>query len=150
MVKAIIEKDMYFDSVFLMLINSTVKEIEGVKNAVVSMGTEMNLELLKDMGYADETVLEATPNDLLIVMESESPDCIDSAVARVYELLTKKKMKNQGKAYQPKSIQSAEKEVPLANLVLISLPGEIAAREARTALSVSYTHLRAHNTRAYI
>lgn len=134
MIKTIIEKDMYFDSVFLMLINSAVKELEGIDNAVVSMGTEMNIELLKDMAYADEDVLKATPNDLLIVIESQNQDFIDRAVTEVYELLNKKKKKSSSKAYQPKSLKSAVKDDPDANLVIISLPGEFAAREAKAAL----------------
>jgi FdrA protein len=134
MVKTIIEKDMYFDSVFLMLINSSVKELDGIKNAVVSMGTEMNIELLKDMGFAGGEVLSATPNDLLVVIEAQSENDVADAVSAVYELLNKKKKKSAGKAYQPKSLQSAVKEDSDANLVLISLPGEFAAREAKAAL----------------
>jgi len=135
MIKAIIEKDQYFDSVFLMLINSSVKELSGVKNAVVSMGTEMNIELLKDMGYANEEILQSTANDLLVVIEAESEKDISEAVASVYDLLNKKKKKSSGKAYQPKSLQSAVKDEPDANMVIISLPGEFAAREAKAALN---------------
>ena len=134
MVKVLIEKDLYFDSVFLMLINSNVKELDGVKNAVVSMGTEMNIELLKDLGYGTSEVLNATPNDLLVVIESEESETLDNAVSAVYEMLNKKKKRGEDKAYQPKSLQSAVKEEPDANLVLISLPGEFAAREAKAAL----------------
>jgi succinyl-CoA synthetase alpha subunit len=134
MIKALIEKDQYFDSVFLMLINSKVKEFDGVINAVVSMGTAMNIELLKDMGYGSPTVDEATPNDLLVVMESDNQESIDRAVSAVYELLNARKKRSTGKAYLPKSLLSAIREEPDANLVLISLPGEFAAREAKAAL----------------
>ncbi|MDA3811764.1 MAG: acyl-CoA synthetase FdrA [Spirochaetaceae bacterium] len=134
MITTLIEKDQYFDSVFLMLINSKVKELDGVTNAVVSMGTEMNIELLKDMGFASDSILDATPNDLLVVIESENQETIDLAVKEVHVLLSKKKKRSAGKAHQPKSIQSALKEEPGANLVVISLPGEFAAREAKTAL----------------
>ncbi len=134
MVKILIEKDMYFDSVFLMLINSNVKELDGIVNAVVSMGTEMNLDLLNDMGYTNDEVNGATPNDLLVVIESEDQSAMENAVSTVYDLLSKKRKKGAGKAYLPKSIQSAVKEEPDANLVIISLPGEFAAREAKAAL----------------
>ena len=134
MIETLIEKDQYFDSVFLMLINSEIKKLDGIINAVVSMGTEMNIELLKDLGYGSDEVLNSTPNDLLVVIESEKQDSIDNAVKAVYELLNKKKKRSAGKAYLPKSLQSAVKEEPEANLVLISLPGEFAAREARAAL----------------
>jgi len=135
MIKAIVEKDQYFDSVFLMLINSNIKELDGVTNAVVSMGTEMNIELLQDMGYANDEVSQSTANDLLVVIESETQSSIDKAVSAVYDLLNKKKKKSSGKTYQPKSLQSAFKDEPDANMVIISLPGEFAAREAKAALN---------------
>ena len=43
MKRIIVAKDSYYDSVFLMLINKELKKIPGVKDAVVSMGTEMNV-----------------------------------------------------------------------------------------------------------
>lgn len=135
MIKRIVEKDQYFDSVFLMLINSEIKELEGVSNAVVSMGTEVNLELLRDMKYADDEVLNATPNDLIVVIECLDEETAEKAVAAVYSLLNKKKKKVAGQEYRPRSLQAAVKEEPDANLVLISLPGEFAAREARSALN---------------
>ncbi len=134
MIKTLIEKDMYFDSVFLMSINSSVKELDGVLNAVVSMGTEMNIELLKDMGYGSKDVLTSTPNDLLVVIEAESEQNVSAAVSAVYDLLNKKKKKSASKTYLPKSLSSAIKNEPDSNLVIISLPGEFAAREAKSAL----------------
>ncbi len=134
MIKTLIEKDMYFDSVFLMLINSKVKELDGVINAVVSMGTEMNIELLTDLGYADNEIKNATANDLIVVIESKDQKFSDNAVETVYDLLNKKSKKGKDKAYMPKSLQSAVKEEPDANLVIISLPGDFAAREAKVAL----------------
>jgi len=47
----LVQKDSYYDSVFLMLINQDVKGFPGITEAVVSMGTEVNVELLRDMGY---------------------------------------------------------------------------------------------------
>lgn len=134
MIKRIVEKDQYFDSVFLMLINSEIKGLEGVSDAVVSMGTEMNIQLLKDMNFADDAILAATPNDLVVAIECKDEETGEKAVAAVYSLLNKKKEKSSGQIYRPRSLQSAVKEEPEANLVLISLPGEFAAREARSAL----------------
>ena len=51
MKRTIVQKDSYYDSVFLMLITRDVKKLDGIAEAVVSMGTEMNLDLLKDMGF---------------------------------------------------------------------------------------------------
>lgn len=134
MIKTIVEKDLYFDSVFLMLINSRIKELDGVSDAVVSMGTEMNIRLLKDMGYADQTVLDASPNDLVVVMDCINRESADSAVETLYGMLSKKREKGRKSAYRSKSLASALNENRGANLALISLPGEYAAREARTAL----------------
>jgi FdrA protein len=48
--RIILRKDSYYDSVFLMLISSDIKQMDGISEAVVAMGTEMNLDLIKDMG----------------------------------------------------------------------------------------------------
>jgi succinyl-CoA synthetase alpha subunit len=134
MKRILVQKDSYYDSVFLMLINRDVKKLDGISEAVVSMATPMNVELLKDMGMAGEEVTTATPNDLIIALEAESERAMDDATAAVKQMLQKKSSTAEGETYRPASLDAALKVVPEANMVLISLPGEFAAREARKAL----------------
>jgi succinyl-CoA synthetase alpha subunit len=133
--KAIVEKDSYYDSVFLMLINRDVKAVDGVNDAVVSMGTEMNVDLVKDMGLSNPEIEAATPNDLIIAVDGENEDAVDSAIETAKKMLNEKKSsEDEGEAYKPGSLDAAVREVPDANMVIISLPGEFAAREVRKAL----------------
>ena len=131
-----IEKDSYYDSVFLMLINRDVKKIEGVKDAVVSMGTEMNIGLLKEIGLSSPGVENASANDLIIAVEAESEETAARACDAANDLLKKKKSAvEDGGEYRPASLETALNMVPDANLAIISLPGQYAAREVRKALA---------------
>ncbi len=135
MKQVLVQKDSYFDSVFLMLINQDVKKTEGVTEAVVAMATEVNVELLGEIGLSSDEVVAATPNDLIIAVEGESKEAITEAIDTARALLSKKSGTSEDRAYQPTSLDAAIKGDPEANMVLISLPGEYAAREVRKALS---------------
>ncbi len=133
--KIVVQKDSYYDSVFLMLTTKAVKQIPGVKNAVVSMATEMNLELLREIGLSTPEADSATPNDLIIVVEGENEEVVEKACQSATDLLhQKKRMAEQEGEYRPVSFDTALNMVPDSNLVLISVPGVYAAREARKAL----------------
>ncbi len=135
MKQVLIEKDSYYDSVFLMLINREVKKIEGIADAVVSMGTEMNIILLKDTGLADKELDGVTPNDLIVAVEGESAEVVEAAIKTAKEMLDKKSGGDEGEGYKPSSLEGAIKVVPKANLAIISLPGEFAGREVKKALN---------------
>jgi FdrA protein len=135
MKKILVEKDSYYDSVFLMLIGSEVKKLPGVREAVVSMGTEVNTELLRELGFASEELAGATPNDLVIAVEAGDDKALQEAFRLARALLTKKKHRQQAEeAYRPVSLDAALRMVPDANLLIVSVPGRYAAREARRAL----------------
>jgi succinyl-CoA synthetase alpha subunit len=134
--KLLVEKDSYFDSVFLMLINREVKQFDGVEEAVVSMATEMNMDLLKKMGISGPELSGTTPNDLVVAVVSDSESVATEAIAAAQRLLHQKKSESTaGHEYQPPTLDAAVRAVPDANLVVISLPGQYAAREALKALN---------------
>jgi len=132
--KVLIQKDSYFDSVFLMLINSKIKEHEGISDAVVAMGTEMNLKLLSDMKMHDPRLEGLTPNDLIIAVRGDREDRLEAAISAAGEMLIKKTGKDGAQKFVPRTLGAALREVPDSNMVLISLPGQYAAREAKKAL----------------
>ena len=134
MKRAIVRKDSYYDSVFLMLISTDVKKVPGISEAVVAMGTEMNRDLIAGMGLSDPAVAGATANDLIITVDAQSEEAVAAAQAKVDELLQKKRAAGAGASYRPGSLDAAVRFAPDANLAVISLPGEFAAREARRAL----------------
>ncbi len=134
MKKIVVEKDSYYDSVFLMLINKDVKSSPGVSEAVVAMGTEMNRDLLADMGLSNDRVAASTANDLIIAVEGESAEALDGAEAKARRLLTQKSASGKGEAYRPATLDAAIRALPEANIAVVSLPGPFAGREVRKAL----------------
>jgi FdrA protein len=132
--RIILRKDSYYDSVFLMLISSEVKKMAGVTDAVVAMGTEMNLDLIREMGMGGTELKSAGPNDLIISLKAEKKATLDEAEAAVEGLLRKKADQSADTLYRHSSSTAAFEAVPDANLVVISVPGEHAPREVRKAL----------------
>ncbi len=134
MKRIVVHKDSYYDSVFLMSINQDVKSVEGISEAVVAMGTEMNRGLLNDMGLSNEEIASSTPNDLIIAVEGEDQEAVEEAEKVATKLLSKKSAPGETEEYRPTSIEAAMNVLPDANLSIISLPGEYAAREVRKSL----------------
>ena len=134
--KVLVQKDSYFDSVFLMSLSKNLKESPGIDDAVVAMATPMNVELLTSQGYAGPELSGASPNDLVIAIDCDTAAAVDAAFAAAKELLTRKKAPSGavGAAREPASLSAALELMPDANIALISLPGAYAAREARKAL----------------
>ena len=135
MKKASIRKDSYFDSVFLMSLSKKLKDSEGVTDAVVAMGTPMNLDLLTSQGYAEADLAGVTPNDLIMAVECADEAAVKAALEAAVDLLSRKAVRPaSGAAPEPTSLAGALEIMPDANLAVISLPGAYAAREARKCL----------------
>ncbi|HDS29278.1 MAG TPA: acyl-CoA synthetase FdrA, partial [Candidatus Acetothermia bacterium] len=129
-----VEKNRYFDSVFLMRISATLERVEGVRQAVVAMGTPANLALLVEAGFSVSQ--EILPGDLVIALEGETEEALERAQAELQVLLTGTGLKAQDgePVRRPSTLIDAAAADPEANLALISVPGAYAAREARWAL----------------
>jgi FdrA protein len=134
--KALVQKDSYFDSVFLMSLSKKLKAFPGLDDAVVAMATPMNIDLLISQGYDSTELSKASPNDLVIAVNCVEAAAIDKAFAAAKELLERKKTPAGavGAVAEPASLAAALELLPDANLAVISLPGAYAAREARKAL----------------
>lgn len=130
-----IRKDSYHDSVFLLRLSQAAKGLAGVDDAVVAMGTPQNRELLLASGYSAGELEKAGPNDLVIAVRgSAAPEAIEAGIE---QLLQAKKPETAGPAAASATSLSAAIEAdPGANLVLVSVPGEWAAREAHRALGL--------------
>ena len=91
MKKAIVRKDSYFDSVFLMSLSKQLKTHPGVSDAVVAMGTAMNLELLSSQGYSASELAGAGPNDLLMAVDCAEEPAVEAAFKAAGDLLARKR-----------------------------------------------------------
>lgn len=134
-IKIVIKKDSYHDSVALMSLSGKVAALAGVSDAVVSMATDMNKDLLRRVGIYTEAVDAAGVNDLIIAIRAENEAICEEAVKLAEESLAKKSAaRKSGGETRPATIASAVKLMPEANLAIISVPGQYAAREAMQAL----------------
>lgn len=50
-IQTVIKENAYFDSVTLMTISTRANELAGVKTAMIGMGTDMNLEVIRMLVY---------------------------------------------------------------------------------------------------
>ncbi|HZJ68602.1 MAG TPA: acyl-CoA synthetase FdrA [Candidatus Eisenbacteria bacterium] len=124
----------YYDSVTLMLVSKEVEKIDGVEKAIVGMGTELNKELAQNMGISNDQIENATPNDFFITALADDTVEIDMISQAVDEYLNKKQS-DADDDYTPPTIRSAMQHQPESNMVVISVAGQYAAEEARTALN---------------
>lgn len=137
MKRVLIERNRYFDSVFLMRISHELKQLPDISEAIVAMGTPANLENLAGAGFViDKSSGEVFPQDLIIAVDAISEDAIDEANDHLRLLLTGPTVAESGSAGAPRpmTLSEAIQIDPDINLALISVPGEYAAREARQAL----------------
>ncbi|MGC5326066.1 acyl-CoA synthetase FdrA [Brevibacillus sp. SYSU BS000544] len=133
--QAVIRKNAYFDSVTLMAISKKIEGIDGVVNAMVSMGTDMNKELLQNAGLMTEVVEKAKPSDLIIAFQVVDESISEKVLDDIEETLKKKSSSSKGESeVAPASINSAIKILPEVNIAVVSLPGQYAAKEAMRAL----------------
>ncbi len=131
-----IARERYYDSVFLMLITREVKALSGINDAVISLATPSNVENLARVGFRSPELEEAGPNDLVVAIDAEDNEALAAAQAHVEDMLRKKSEPSQGSTKErPRTLANAVKLLPEANLVVISVPGPHAAREARGALN---------------
>ena len=129
----IVRKDSYHDSVLLMRISREVKSLPGVVDAVIAMATPQNRSILYDMGFSNPLLDTVNSNDLVIAVQTENIDQVK--IEEMIDDLLKKKSDGEEIRHKPFTLSAAIREAPEANLVLISVPGEYATREARMALS---------------
>ncbi|MCP4214332.1 MAG: acyl-CoA synthetase FdrA [bacterium] len=134
-IKGIIKKGEYFDSVSLMIVAKTVNQLgDGIESAVV-MGTRENMEILKTADLLLPEFAEAGDTDLLIAIKAENEKEVDDVLRTVEDQLKKlREGGDSGEDFNPSGIEGALKVLPEANLALISVAGKYAACEARKAL----------------
>ena len=133
--KTQIRKSFYQDSVVLMRVAATLREREGVGDAAAFMGTPSNLEILDASGLATGESAAAGPNDLIIVVKADDAAEAEAALAQADELLARKGGADGAPAEtRPRTLDTALRQLPEANLAVISVPGAHAEMEAMRAL----------------
>ena len=136
MVKTIIKKGSYHDSVVLMLLTNHISAIEGVHKVSIMMATPANKDIFRQSGLETEELLTAAANDMAIVIDMETEDLLPKIMEEIEGFLKKQSDKKsvQSDCEGVKSWEKALEAVPDANLAVISVPGAYAALEADRAL----------------
>lgn len=132
-----IRSGVYYDSALLMKLQQSLVDLPGVLDAGVIMATEANKDLLAQAGLLVTEVREAGVNDLVIVVKGESETAAKIALQRVDELIAARRSEGISAEYRSQSLESAVRQLPDAQWVLISVPGRYAARVTREALGMN-------------
>jgi succinyl-CoA synthetase alpha subunit len=96
------------------------------------MGSEANKGILRGIGIDDPQIDQAEAKDLIAAVVADTPEIVKDSLGRLDEYL--QGVVQPAATSNPHTFEEGLKLKPQANLAVISIPGEYAAREARTAL----------------
>lgn len=132
-VRSAVRRSAYYDSVTLMQAQQALRSLPGIVEAGVVMGTPANLELLREAGL-DVGSASASADDLVVALSGDTAQHVEAALSSLDGLLRVRPATDPGdQTYRPRTIATAARLLPGANLALISVPGRFAARVAREA-----------------
>ena len=136
MLRTVVKKGSYQDSVVLMLLTNEISTLEGVNKVSIMMATPANKDIFKQSGLDTEELMAATANDMVVVADVDDEAMLDVIMENVEAFLKKQSTsKNASKGSESvKSWDKALDKLPDANLAVISIPGAYAALEADRAL----------------
>jgi len=117
--KVLVLKNTFRDSVFLLKVTDEIRKLPGVREALVGMGTDTNVQLVKGLGLWGEDLKGIQPNDLFIVVGGSSDEVVNNAVSLALSLLEGIKEESQFSNFT-----EALSALPDPTLVLISIPGK--------------------------
>ncbi|MEI5990939.1 hypothetical protein A5881_002444 [Enterococcus termitis] len=131
-----IQPNTYIDSVSLMALSTKANQLAGVDQAIIAMATEMNKEVMKNVGLFTDEIAQAQTSDLIIALEAKEEQDSAELIEKIETLMTEKKEKSSSQTTESyTTIETAKKAIPEANLAVISVNGQYAVREARKALN---------------
>ena len=131
----VIRTNQYYDSVFLMGVNNRLSKVEGVEQTAVLMGSEKNKGLLADIGIGGLELDNALPNDLIVAVIAKTVEIVESVLNDLDDALS---AIDQGvSTSEHHTLDDGLVEKPLANLAVLSIPGEYVYREARKVLEAN-------------
>jgi FdrA protein len=129
-----VRRGTYVDSVTLLGVSQEVQRVGGVDRALVAMGTELNLEVLADLGFDADGLDDITANDLLVAVRARA-DALPGALQRLEDALASRATPRPPEAGGPTSrTVGAAARHGEADVALISVPGGNAYVEAMDAL----------------
>ena len=126
----------YADSVTLLQVSRTVQAAPGVVAAQVAMATELNLEVLAQMGF---TVPPSSPGDMVVALRLDDDAEVADALAAVdAALVPTRPGSGASEVAPPRSTGSALRRTGAGAVALVSVPGASATVEAMDALEAGH------------
>jgi FdrA protein len=127
----------YLDSIVLMRMSREIAALTGVEEAGLITGTPANKEILRDAGILGPEGEAAEPGDLILALRAGDAETAEAALVEARRLLDRPSALGAAAAADaPRTLRAALRELPDANLALISVPGDFAVAEARKALDL--------------
>lgn len=134
-VKNIIKENTYLDSIILMLMSNQLKQVRGVDEVSVIMGTEANKEILSNIGLLSDEGVHAKPGDLIIALQAQDDRAVTRVVQKAEELIKQRALHAESQEESiPISYESALRTRPSANMAVVSVPGQYAGSVAAEVL----------------
>ena len=133
MLKTVVKKGSYHDSVVLMLLTNHISAMQGVNKVSIMMATPANKDIFKQSGLDTEELLAASANDMVIVADINEESTMDAIETEIDAYFKKQNTQNE-KTESVKSWDKALEKMPNANMAVISIAGAYAALEANRAL----------------
>ncbi|MCI1903295.1 MAG: acyl-CoA synthetase FdrA [Enterococcaceae bacterium] len=135
MLKTVILKNNYQDSINLMLLTNKINDLKDVQMSQIMMGTDANKDILNNTHLLTAEAKAASPNDLMIVVDSDQNDIMDEVLPAVHDFLDDLSAGTDNqKETAATSWDEALAALPDANMALFSIPGEYGAPEMEKAL----------------
>jgi len=135
MIKTIIKKGAYFDSVALMQVAKKLNSLPGVVDSAVVMATKENKGIIRASGLLTPEILKAGDSDLAIAVSAATTGAAQAAFKAADELLNKKPVQESGAADRTAAgLDDALKTLDGANLAVISVAGRFAGTLAADCL----------------
>jgi succinyl-CoA synthetase alpha subunit len=129
-----VQKSFYRDSVTLMRLSRDLEAMAGVTSAAAMMGTPQNRAVLRGAGLLSDEGAAAEASDLIVAVDAATAAAAEAARGVVERALLTAAGGGDGSPARPRTLASARRALPGANLALISVPGPYAGPEASKAL----------------
>jgi succinyl-CoA synthetase alpha subunit len=131
-----VRRNSYFDSIDLMRVAEQARQLAGVAEVAVVMGTPPGRAMLAEAGMWPPEAPAAGPSDLLISVRASTDAVASRALASVEELLSASRATEEARPDMlPRTTAAAARGSAATNVALIAVPGAYAALEAHQALS---------------
>ena len=121
MILNIVKKNFFRDSVQMMQFSQQLKDEQGVVDAAIVMGTDLNKNTLKNMDLLTEDGIHATENDTLISINCQDEISLNNAAQKAEQLLVSDSAKTKNEF---NDLSSALDSFSNANIASLSIPGQ--------------------------